>query len=511
MRSGHPVPFGAVLNCVSALLLASCVVSTPNDPGRADSNQDPGFLEITLQAEEGELIGTRPAISGSGFEGRAYVTGFDEPGDRVVFTVTAPTGGTYSITVRSRVTAGWGSKVNDVYVAGSKVAEFTTPDSGEWEQAYPGTIILLAGENEVAIRQNWGWFELDSITISSATPDTNAFTDDVPTTPVDPNATTATVQLYRYLRSVYGTAMIAGQMDLTWDDRIDMKERVHADTGRYPALMGYDFMNYTGGVAGSGLYQTEEAITHWNDGGIVAFCWHWRDPRGITVGREVPFYSSQTDFRIPMNGQALDTASPAFEAIQNDVDVIAAELKALQDAGVAVIWRPLHEASGGWFWWGAAREDNVEPAVAQIALWRYLFDRLVNYDGLHNLIWTWNGQSADWYPGDEYVDIVGEDVYPGRNVYASQFGRYYRALQYPTGSDRMVALTENGAIPDPDLIALDGAWWLYFMVWNDGNGPAGLTSESNFWTGEYHNDDEHKVHVYTHDRVITLDEVLPRE
>ncbi len=36
-----------------------------------------------------------------------------------------------------------------------------------------------------------------------------------------------------------------------------------------------------------------------------------------------------------------------------DIDAIASLLKRLQDHGVTVLWRPLHEAAGGWFWWGA--------------------------------------------------------------------------------------------------------------------------------------------------------------
>jgi mannan endo-1,4-beta-mannosidase len=501
-----------ILGLILLMTLSSCAGSPSTaglDARTGDGSANETF-EITLQAEDAELVGTRVALTHLGFEGRGYVTDFDQDDDRAVFTVSVPSAGTYAMTVRSLVSIGWGSKVNDIYVQGRKALEFETPDTGRWETPFPGTVNLVEGENEIAIRKNWGWFELDSITISSTTPDTSGFRDDIPDHPVDPDATAEAVDLYRYLLSIYGNATISGQMDLTWDDRVDMKERVYADTGRYPALMGYDFMNY-GSQSGSGLHQVEEAIDHWDDGGIVAFCWHWRDPRGIVSGSEVPFYTDRTDFRIPMDGARLDTTSPDFTLIQADVDRIAGELRRLQDAGVAVIWRPLHEASGGWFWWGASRNDGIDPAVAQIALWRYLYDRLVNYHGLHNLIWTWNGQAESWYPGDDYVDIVGEDVYPGRNVYSSQFGRYYQALHYPSGSDRMVAMTENGSIPDPDQVAADGAWWLYFMVWNDGNGPEGVTDSSNFWTGEYHNDNEHKVHVYNHERVITLDELPPRE
>ena len=47
-------------------------------------------------------------------------------------------------------------------------------------------------------------------------------------------------------------------------------------------------------------------------------------------------------------------------------------------------------------------------------LWRLMFDRLVNYHGLNNLIWVWTTSASDdaatWYPGDDYVDILGMDI-----------------------------------------------------------------------------------------------------
>ncbi len=45
------------------------------------------------------------------------------------------------------------------------------------------------------------------------------------------------------------------------------------------------------------------------------------------------------------------------------------------------------------------------------------------------------------------------------------------------------------------------------MVWNDSDTDAGVTSPDNFWTGEHYNTNEHKMKVYNHDNVITLDEL----
>ncbi|MDQ1921546.1 glycosyl hydrolase [Massilia pseudoviolaceinigra] len=341
--------------------------------------------------------------------------------------------------------------------------------------------------------------------------------------PVDNNANAKTRALFSYLRSVWGKQVIAGQADLTWKDAIDMAERVRADTGKSPALMGYDFMNY--GLTANwveGRRKTEEAIAFAGKGGLVTFAWHWRDPALLKTAQvnNANFYaresdaSKNTNFMIPMARGALDKSSPAYQQINDGIDMVAVELKKLSDAGVTVLWRALHEASGykgdGWFWWGRTRTDGVPQAYANILLWRHMFDRLVHRHGLHNLIWIWNGQDPAWYPGDDVVDIVSYDIYDGSDnkTYGSQLATYQQALNTPV-ERKPAALSENSFIPDPDKIAADKAWWLWFMVWNDGDGPAGVTSPNNFWTGEYYNTNAHKRKVYSHPDVITLDK-LPR-
>ena len=326
------------------------------------------------------------------------------------------------------------------------------------------------------------------------------------TAPVNASADTTTKNVFTYLKSIWGNHMLSGQQDLTWQDNIDQYQRVINDTGRAPAIMGYDFMNYGMWAGNPGMAQTEEAITHWNRGGLVTFAWHWRDPNAAanTIGA---FYTADTNFTIPIVNGQLDTSSTSFANMQADIALIAAELQKLEDAGVTVLWRPLHEASGGWFWWGRNdRADGLPAAYAQVVLWRYLYDRLTNFYGLNNLIWVWNGQSAAWYPGDAYVDITSHDIYDGAQNYESQASVFNMAKGY-SQEVKMVALSENSNIPDPDLMQQDNAWWLYFVVWNDVDTAEGVTNSSNFWTGEYYNTNAHKVHVYNHDLVITLDEL----
>ncbi|WP_417750319.1 glycosyl hydrolase [Saccharophagus degradans] len=325
-------------------------------------------------------------------------------------------------------------------------------------------------------------------------------------TPVNPNANTTTKAVYTYLKQQWGSKMLTGQMDLTWKDSIDEYQRVINDTGKAPAIMGYDYMNY--GIESSfisGLEQTEEAIVHWQRGGLVTFAWHWRDPNvsGSNIGE---FYTADTSFQIPIANGQLDESSQSFINMQADIDMIAAELQKLEDAGAVVLWRPLHEASGGWFWWGRTRTDSVSAAYAQVLLWRHMYTRLTDHHGLDNLLWVWNGQNSAWYPGDEYADIVSHDIYDGAKNYESQLAVYNDTKNTPMQT-KMVALSENSNIPDPDAMQADGAWWLWFMVWNDSDTAEGVTHENNFWTGEYYNSNAHKQHVYNHELVITLDEL----
>ena len=190
----------------------------------------------------------------------------------------------------------------------------------------------------------------------------------------------------------------------------------------------------------------------------------------------------------------------------NDMDRIAVELQKLQNAGVPVLWRPLHEASGGWFWWGKDCESYK-------ALYTFMYDYFTKTMGLNNLIWVWNGQNKNWYPGDKYVDIIGVDIYASSKDYSSHYWDWKNAENYsdnPNAQRKMVALSENGVIPSPSNIQNDGAWWAYFMTWNDGsanNYAENCSDQNNFWTGEYHQTKMHRQEVYNSSLVITLDEL----
>lgn len=318
------------------------------------------------------------------------------------------------------------------------------------------------------------------------------------------------VRLLNYLKSeVWEKKTLSGQMDLTWDDSIDMLKKVYSSTGKYPAISGYDFMNI--GLSGwPGENQTEEAISWWNNAkntgkhGIVTFCWHWREP-GKSGG---DFYSEKTNFTIPMKNGALDTNHSNFAKIKADLDKVATELTKLKNAGVPVLWRPLHEAGGDpqwdnpWFWWGASGNLKTERAASYKALYVYMYEYFTYTKKLDNLIWVWNGQVKEYYPGDAFVDIISEDIYAENHE--SQISKFNNAKNY-TSDEKMIALSENGRIPLPENMQKDNGKWLWFMTWNDGDQSG--TNDSNFWEGSYYNEDSIKTAVYSHENIITLDEL----
>ena len=318
-------------------------------------------------------------------------------------------------------------------------------------------------------------------------------------------------RLLNFLADEYGKRIISGQMDTSWttNEDMDMIARVYADTGKYPALKGFDLLQhpYDTWPYRGGREQINEAVEWWegknNDvplladrsdiHGIVAICWHWR------TGSSREFYTSKTNFRIPWKNGRLDMGSDNFQAIIQDMDKVASLLNVLKEKDIPVLWRPLHEASGGWFWWGASGSQPY------IALWEFMYHYFTNVKGLNNLIWVWNGENTAWFPDPVTVDIAGLDLYNAS--YSPRKHEFERSLARVSTRDLMVALTENDKLPDPDDCIKNEAMWSWFMTWNDMRFSPGETHKDNFWTGEFHNPQAYKNKVYHHAAVITLDKL----
>jgi len=147
--------------------------------------------------------------------------------------------------------------------------------------------------------------------------------------------------------------------------------------------------------------------------------------------------------------------------MMRDMDIIAGYLTELQEKDIPVLWRPLHEASGGWFWWGS------QGAEACIKIWQIMFDKFVHEHELKNLIWVWtseaNSAALNWYPGDEYVDIIGLDIYEEGN-HSSQMLAFEELKRLYKGK-KILALSECGSIPEMAAMKRDRTIWSFYMPW----------------------------------------------
>lgn len=442
----------------------------------------PVIDRMIFEAEDAVLKGTVKEHSAQGFSGTGYVSGFDEDGDHVQFHVSVPVSGLYQLAIGFR--APYGDKNFNLSVNGKSNGEVSMKETDQFSEISAGKLLLAQGENTITIHKGWGWYEIDYISVESAQ---KRAAHQVTEQLVNPNAAPEARRLMRYLVDQYGKAMIAGQQEfsnLAW---------LENNIGKKPAMIGFDLMDYSPSRVehGAKSMEVDKAIIWHKAGGIVTFVWHWNAPKDLinTSGQEWwrGFYADATDFDVAYAMEHPD--SEDYQLLVRDIDVIAEQLKKLQEAEVPVLFRPLHEAEGGWFWWGA---KGPEPAKA---LYRLVYDRITNHHQIHNLIWVWNSIDQAWYPGDEIVDIVSMDSYPPEGDY-SPISDAYEKLTALVQDRKLVAMTENGAIPDPDLLQQYGAHWSWFCTW-----------DGHFLKDGKHNDIEHLTYVYHHPYVITLDEL----
>ena len=92
---------------------------------------------------------------------------------------------------------------------------------------------------------------------------------------------------------------------------------------------------------------------------------------------------------------------------------------------------------------------------------------MVNVKGVHNVIWVWNPctvNDADWNPGDNYYDVVAIDIYNNAYDYSSNYAAFDK-LKSMTAGKKIIALSENGPIPDIDKEFDEEAVWSWWMPW----------------------------------------------
>lgn len=316
--------------------------------------------------------------------------------------------------------------------------------------------------------------------------------------PVSPNAIPAVGTLLNFLDQTSGNYILSGQQERSWDRNglnFDVNYII-ANTGKSPAVRGFDFLQHVYSPSVRAQQDaTERAIAWAQNGGIVTFCCHMFMNIGSTDGTP-QFYTpgsnnnpTGTNFDIR---QAVISGTPENIEYLAKLDIIAAELTKLRNAGVPVIWRPFHECGGTWFWW------SRYGAAPFIEAYRIMFDRYTQVHGLTNLIWVFNpidsgSTMQNWYPGDSYVDMISLDVYPAAGTHPTYATDSQTMRNFKNGR-KVVAMSECGSIPDPDQLNANTVW-SYFCTWN------GFENDLSRHTVAF------LQKVYNHAKVITLDEL----
>ncbi len=443
-------------------------------------------------------------FSGTGF---SYV---DQKGTTVSVTVEVPEAGLYEMNICYAEPYDPNKKVQYLNINGVNQGEVSFKHNLTFTETSGGVVNLKEGQNTIELKAYWGYTFFDYLTLQPAD---ESLTNLTPTRQLsNPNASDSTKRLYNYLCDVYGEHVLAGQQEYcgshnynSWNDPDTYIKDNEAEfeyilekTGEQPAIRGIDFLAYN--TTSDWRDQAPERCIEWVNeyGGIATVSWHWNVPteEGST---ETAFYvesTGNTPFTTFSVTNAVTEGTWEHELILKDIELIAGELQKLEDADVPILWRPLHEAEGGWFWWGAEGPEACKK------LYRLLYDQLTNVYGLDNLIWQWTGYtyetSADWYPGDDVVDMVGYDKYnavDGLPNLSSISSTFYSLVQ-STDGEKMVAMTENDSIPSLENLVNDKAAWLYFCPWY-----------MNYLTSEQNNPVENLVEIYQSDYCITLDEL----
>lgn len=256
--------------------------------------------------------------------------------------------------------------------------------------------------------------------------------------------------------------------------------------GDWPAVMSFDLGhlelgndNNLDGVPFDRIRQ--ESVAQYMRGGMVSFSWHADNP---LTGKDAWDVSDSTVVRSVLPGGKnhdkfivwLDRVADFFNSIKTQDGV-----------KVPVLFRPWHEHTGSWFWWGQALCTDEEYD----ALWQMTYKRM-REKGADQLLWAYSPgiepkDSAEYmrrWPGDGIVDVIGVDAYQheDRQAYINSLDRLLRIMtDVSKAHGKVMAVTETGYESIPDSV-----WWTktlmpvigkypisYVLVWRNAHNKSG--------------------------------------
>jgi len=283
--------------------------------------------------------------------------------------------------------------------------------------------------------------------------------------PTDKNATKETIALYNNLKKLLNKGIMFGHQDalaygVGWKyepGRSDIKDV----TGDYPAVYGFEL----------GRLEIDQPVnldsvpfdkmkgfirSAYDRGGVITISWHLNNP---LTGKTAWNPAAGTVSSILPGGEK-------NELYKNWLDKIASfmlDLKGKRGEYIPVIFRPFHELNGSWFWWGG---KNCTPDELR-RLWHFTISYLRDTKNVHNLLYAFNTDKfyssqeyMERYPGDEWVDVIGFDIYQAYNTAKNDdFIKYTGTMLAMLDSiavehDKIPALTEFG-----NSGVKDSVWW----------------------------------------------------
>lgn len=287
--------------------------------------------------------------------------------------------------------------------------------------------------------------------------------------PADKKATKETVALFRSLYQLKSRGVMYGHQDdlmygTTWwyeKDRSDTKDV----TGDYPAVAGFELGHLEHGRERSldsvSFEQIKEKVReHYKRGGVITISWHpdnpltmHEPPKGRQHGTAWDVSSKEVVASILPGGKYHDQ----FNEWLGRLASFFLDLKDEKGKYIPVIFRPYHEHSGSFFWWGT----NICTDEQYSALWRYTVDFLREKNKIHHILYAYNTdrvtsleQYMKGYPGDDIIDMLSIDMYDRGPQFNQELDN---ALAFVTTEaekrKKLTALSETGARRGMD------DWW----------------------------------------------------
>lgn len=283
---------------------------------------------------------------------------------------------------------------------------------------------------------------------------------------VDEEASCITKALYDNLKKVSKEKVLFGHQDdlaygVTWKEWHPKRSDVKDVCGKYPAVFGWDMSKlgkYPHNIDSVDFQQMKGWMKEvYKMGGINTVSWHFDN-----------FANGGSSWDVKDSLRVVASILPSgenHEAYKKKLDLFADFVNDLKvgfifKQKIPLVFRPFHEHTGGWFWWGAPYCTPEEYK----SLWKFTVEYLKDEKGLDNLLYAYSpdifkdeAHYLEYYPGDDWVDILGLDDYHDVGLLGNiekLTERLATVVKLAEERDKVAALTETGfeAIPHE-------TWW----------------------------------------------------